>query len=93
VGNALEIALGIVAGGLINWLFSRQASKELRQEAEELRQLIHLILRAMHNSELAEIIYNEHGKPVGMVVKGSGAISGEGSISADPTVRRDEEPD
>jgi hypothetical protein len=37
--NVVEIAAGVVAGGMINWYFSRRSSAELRNEAETLRQL------------------------------------------------------
>jgi hypothetical protein len=35
--DVLEVAAGVVAGGFINWWFSRRASKELRSEAAALR--------------------------------------------------------
>jgi hypothetical protein len=78
VVSALEIAAGIVAGSLINLLFSRQASKELRREAERLRRHTNLILRAMHNAGLAEIRWNEHGEPEGLLINLSGVAAGRG---------------
>ncbi len=35
--DVLEVAVGVVAGGLINWWFSRRSSRELRREADALR--------------------------------------------------------
>jgi hypothetical protein len=91
--SVLEIMIGVVLGGVLNWLFSLKASKELRQEAEKLRTLMHLIIRAMHNAGLAEVRWNERGEPEGLVIKISAASGGRSSMSANPTGRREEEPD
>ena len=44
---------------------------------------VFLILRAMHNAGFAEITWDEHGEPQGMVIKISGASGGVSDATAD----------
>jgi hypothetical protein len=92
------IALGsVLLGGVItvvvSWAFYVRAARGLEQEAEKLRHLQKMLLRGLHNSEMVEITWDEHGEPVGMVVKGSGAIAARGDLSASATVQEAEDQD
>ena len=55
LGSILEIALGVIAGGAINWLFSRRASKELREEAAQLRRLTVNITQILEGQGIIEV--------------------------------------
>lgn len=73
--NLLSIALG----GIITFFVSRhyyvKATKDLRDEAEGLKSLTVLIIRAMEKSGLAEFSYDQEGKPMGLILKISVADS------------------
>jgi hypothetical protein len=78
--------VGVVAGGFLNWLFALRSSRELRLEAGRLRRHTNMILRAMHNAGLAEISWNEHGEPEGLVIHFSGVVAARSSVSAEGTL-------
>lgn len=63
-------ALGVFAGGLITLIVARvyyeKASVELNKEAEYLRKLNILMLRAMQNAGLADLNTDENGNPIGL---------------------------
>jgi hypothetical protein len=91
----LRIVASLIAGALLSLIvsryYSRRASEELRSEAERLRKQTNLILRAMHNTGFAEITWDEHGEPEGMVIKLSGAAEASGGMSGKLTVGREED--
>jgi hypothetical protein len=90
--SIIEVGVGVVAGGFLNWLFSLRSSQELRREAERLRRHTNLILRAMQNAGLAEIKWNEHGEPEGLLISLSGVATGRSGSSGDLTVGGDGDP-
>lgn len=53
--SVAEIAAGVVAGGFINWCFSRRASGELRKEAERLRQLTLKLTHILDGAGVIEV--------------------------------------
>jgi hypothetical protein len=74
--SVLEISLGVVAGGLLNWLFTRQSSRELRREAERLRRHTTLILRALEEAVKAgnvEFARDEQGEIISDNRRGGGS--------------------
>jgi hypothetical protein len=90
----LSTVVGVIIGGLINWWFSRRALKQLVREAAWLRQITNLILRAMKEVGLASFNRNpETGEAEGLVIDLSGVSAGRRSVSANPTVGREEAPD
>ena len=56
--------LSILAGALFALMASRTASNALRDEAENLRRLLKLTLRALEANDLANVAYDEKGEPV-----------------------------
>ena len=92
--TVLSTVVGVIIGGLINWWFSRRVLKQLVREAAWLRQLTNLILRAMKEAGLANFNRNpETGEAEGLVIDLSGVSAGRSSVSANPTVGREEAPD
>jgi len=92
--TVLSTLVGVIIGGLINWWFSRRVLKQLVREAAWLRQITNLILRAMKEAGLANFNRNpETGEAEGLVIDLSGVSAGRSSVSANPTVGREEAPD
>ena len=77
-------------GGFVTWLVARhyyiQALKGLKKEAEELRNLNNLMLRAMKEAGLAEFTHDSQGKFKGLVLKLSGKISAKSDASGKLTL-------
>ncbi len=71
--NVLGLPMGIVAGGVINWYFSRQASQELKREAERLRRLTINITYMLEAHGLIEVSERDPvtGEPTKWPVGGS----------------------
>jgi len=70
VVDVVEVAVGVVAGGFINWLFSRRASKELRSEAAALRMASELLLVGLADAGLIKVRRDpKTGKVFAVVVK------------------------
>ena len=65
----MEIATGIIGGGLITWLaawwYYRKASRDLLSEASELRRLNRLMLLGMENAGWVELTKDEKGNILG----------------------------
>jgi hypothetical protein len=61
--------LGNLIGALVQWLFSRQSSKELREEAAQLRRLNEMVLRVMEKEGWIELQRNEEGEITGLNFK------------------------
>jgi hypothetical protein len=72
VVDVVEVAAGVVAGGIINWLFSRRASKELQSEAAALRIVSEMLLIGLADAGLIKVRRDpETGKVFAVVVKGT----------------------
>jgi hypothetical protein len=56
--------LSILVGALIALIAIRKATHELKDEAESLRRLLKLTLRALEANGLANVAYNASGEPV-----------------------------
>lgn len=79
--SVLQLGVGIVAGGFLNWLFALRSSRELRREAERLRRQTTLILRAMEEAGLAQLNKDENGEPLGLIINLSAVSTGRSSAS------------
>ena len=81
------MTLGVILGGLITWLWSKhyyqKASKELKEEAEKLRNVNNQILLGMEIAGLVTLTRDAKGNPTNFVLKVNvhDAISFMGSTS------------
>ena len=66
----MSAIIGFLGGCLVTWLvahhYYRRGGDELRQEAERLRHLSTLILRALEDSGLAKLAKDESGEITGL---------------------------
>jgi len=89
----VQIFLSVLIGALVTWLVARiyyvKASKELRKEAEKLRHLNELILRALEEADGVKITRNKAGEPIGLVIKLAGGSSIKIGLSGSLTVSKD----
>ncbi len=53
--SVIELCIAAGFGALTSWLFSRRASKELKQEAESLRQLTITLVRILEGAGRIEV--------------------------------------
>ena len=67
----ISTVVGVIAGGLINAFFSRRGSKELRREANELKQetdnlrsLTIMLMRLLDQAKVIPVKWNENGNPL-----------------------------
>src|SRR5882724_855947 len=87
IGIVTGLISGLVTGTLTCWYFYWRSGKDLKQEAENLRQLNILIIHALVQARLAEVNFDSKGKPIGLVYRlPEGATSGSISGSATPEV-------
>lgn len=74
----LPTLFGTLVGGFFTWLaawiYYKRAGHELASEAEKLRGLNVLILRALESAGLAEFSRDDEGNIKGMKIKISGSI-------------------
>jgi len=92
VVDVVEVAVGVVAGGFINWYFSRRASAELTREAERLRRetvklrhQMRLLLRGLQNEGTVEFTW-EQSEPDSLIVRLSGTAGSAADMSGDLTI-------
>ena len=94
VENALTF-LSVLVGGLITFVAARiyyqKASRDLFNEAVELRRLSKLTLRAMEEAGLCELNTDEDGNVRGLKISLSGHIHASSALSAKPSVMRSSE--
>jgi len=78
--------VGIIIGAVITWFISyhyyKRASDELLKEANELRKLNVLILRALENAGLAKLNRDENGNCIGLQITFSSKMRGESETSS-----------
>jgi hypothetical protein len=67
--SVVEIAVGVLAGGMISAYFARRGSQELKREAESLRHLTTLILRGLEEAGFVEFSRDEQGGLIGIAFK------------------------
>jgi hypothetical protein len=84
--------LSVLVGALVTFVAARiyyqKASKDLFDEAQELRRLNNLTLRAMEEAGLCEFNTDENGNVRGLKISLSGHIRSSSSMSATPSVTR-----
>ncbi len=91
----LLTAIGVIA----TFKFARDASRD----AAEADRMLRMLLRALHNSDLAEVKFDPDGRPVGLTIHASGnltlpritahgaaSVTGPGSGPVDGSVASDE---
>jgi len=85
-----ELFLAVVAGIPVNlavgFLFYWKSTKGLRREAEELRRLNVLIIRALEGAGLADVHRDSAGKVVGLKVNFRGSMQIASSMRGALTV-------
>lgn len=59
--------IGTAAGVWITFASARHASRD----SAEADRMLRMLLRALHNSELAEVRFDADGRPVGLTIYGS----------------------
>lgn len=76
------IVSGIVSSMIVGALFYRLGGKDLKREANELRRLNILIIRALDQAEMIDVSYDETGRPTGLVFRQhtSGTVTPTGSV-------------
>jgi len=84
--------MGVVAGWLITHGYAQRSSQELRREAESLRHLTTLILRALEEADFVEL-NREDGKIIGIAFKRpvSDAVSVADNVKTKQDTERTEE--
>ena len=93
----MGVALGTILGGFVTRYYAKhyyeKASRELREEALELRKYNKLILRALEQAELVELSRDENGEITGLVLKMSltESITIKSQASAELTVNDDKQ--
>ena len=87
---------GILIGGAITFLVSLifyvPQAISLKRESARLRHNTNMILRAMHNEGLAEVKWDEHGEPEGLVIRLGGVAGARSSASGELTVGDEDAP-
>ena len=95
MSSFISTLIGVLVGGAITWLvawyYYSRASRELNEEAAELRRLNNLMLRGMENAGWVKLNRDESGKVVGFIIEGQATFSGKTTMSADLTVTRKSE--
>jgi hypothetical protein len=83
--TVISTVAGCAVGGIITWIvaykYYKKASRELLNEAAQLRSLNILMIRAMENAGLARFNRDEQGKPIGLQITLSGKMVGESETS------------
>jgi hypothetical protein len=69
IGITTGLISGLVTGTLTCWFFYWLSGKDLKREAEDLRKLNILIIRALKEAGLADANFDANGKPRGLVLK------------------------
>jgi hypothetical protein len=90
----LYTLVGIVVGGLIAYYFSRQASKELRAEAETMRRetedarhYVNTLISYLEAAGQIEVVRDEDGRPIQTkIIRLSGTMGGEMGVFGTLTV-------
>jgi hypothetical protein len=82
--------IAVAVGGFVTWLVARayyeKASKDLRKEAETLRQLNILILRGMENAGLVKLTRDQAGNPSGLAFDAALSIGAKADAQFDAVV-------
>jgi hypothetical protein len=89
-----SIALGGIVSAVVSYIFARQASKELREEAgalrretEDVRHYVNALISYLEAAGSIEVRRDEAGRPLEVrIIYLSGTISGGGSMSGNLTV-------
>ena len=88
----LSMLLGVVLGGIVSavitWLSSRESSRELRSEAERLRNLTEILIRAAEDAGHMKANRNSKGETIGLVLELKSEFKTEAGMTANPTVEK-----
>ena len=84
-------ALGLVGTAVGVWVTSRSA-RDASRDAAEADRMLRMLLRALHNSELAEVKFDPEGRPIGLTIYGTlnAAFEPLGGGPVDKAVARDQ---
>lgn len=82
------LVAGILTSGAAGFYFLRKSSNELRNEAERLRRLIHIILLALDQARMADLARDAEGNVTGLVVHLSGTARGSALVSGTLTTEQ-----
>jgi hypothetical protein len=86
----ISIVSGLISGMLTCWFFYRLAGKELKQEAEKLRHLNILTIRALERAGLAKVSYDVDGILKGFALELQANVKAETVTSTEtPVVHHD----
>lgn len=84
--------IGTIMGAIVTWALAycyyMKAAQGLRSETQKIRKLITLVLRAMQDSDLAEVNSDEHGEIRGLNFKLKGIISAKSSVTGSASVTK-----
>lgn len=87
----METIANILVGALITWFLARyyfkKAGNELKEEADKLRKLNILMLRALEEAGLAKFNRNENNEIIGLVINLS-AVGTMGDITGNLTAKK-----
>jgi hypothetical protein len=79
--NALQIALGVFVGGVLNWWFARQSSRELQAETTKLRHMVTILARYLDEAQVIKAEFNADDELVGWRKPAmTGALQPHGSL-------------
>ena len=87
----LSVLIGAAITWLVSWFYYRQAGRELREEAAELRRLSTLILNALEAAGIADLSRDSVGRILAITIRGTGSITlrpvvqGSARVSPPPT--------
>ena len=83
------ILTGMVSSAIVATVFYYLSGRDLAKEASELRKLNLLLIRALHNAGVIEVIFDDQGKPKGLAISVIAANALRLGESADVSVTRD----
>jgi hypothetical protein len=66
VGITTGLISGLVSGALVSWVFYRLSGRDLAREAEDLRKLNIMTVKALVEAGIADVNFDAGGKPIGL---------------------------
>jgi hypothetical protein len=83
------IVTGMVSSAIVATIFYNLSGRDLAKEASELRKLNLLLIRALHNAGVIEVIFDEQCRPKGLAINVVAANALRLGDSVDVSVTRD----
>ncbi len=84
--NWVELLIGFLLGMFGGWVLSLWAARDLRKEADKLRKLNLIVIRALEDQRMVKTIKDKDGNPTGIIVEGKASVAGEARVTAKGTV-------